>query len=234
MKNEDDFLPISLVLHTIFCERRTWLEANGESSATYQMEAGFSAHRFVDDPANRRANKLTSIPLRSDRLELVGKADALEIIDKKQVSLVEYKSTPVRKKAFVTAANRLQLVLQKCCLEEAGFCVVDQSIYFTDHRRKVPIEISGDDVSEAEAIVEKTRSIVGRTTAPPPLLDDERCFRCSHASVCLPDEQTHREVHRRINVSDPDGQVLHLTVQGSRASLCKGRVVVKKRRRTNR
>jgi len=225
---EDDFLPISLVLHTIFCERRTWLEANGERTATYQMEAGFSAHRFVDNPTNRRSTKLTSMPLRSERLGLVGKADAVEVIDGNQVSLVEYKSTPVRKKAHVTPANRLQLTLQRSCLEEAGFDVVDQSIFFTDHHRKIPIEISDNDISEAEAVVEKTRAIVEKSIAPPPLLDDERCFRCSHFSVCLPDEQAHCQIHRRINVADPDGQVLHLTVQGSRASLRKGRVVVKK------
>lgn len=51
---DTEYLPISLVCHTVLCPRRTWLEANGEKTDTYQMEAGYSAHRRVDSPGQSR------------------------------------------------------------------------------------------------------------------------------------------------------------------------------------
>lgn len=225
---EEDFLPISLVLHTAYCERRTWLEANGETTFTQQMQAGDVAHQAVDNTANSRSQRLTSYPLRCEALGLVGKADAVEFLDEHEVALVEHKATPVRRRAVVTPANRLQLTLQRECLREAGFSVVDQAIYFTDHRRRVSVELTEDDVDNAARMVARTRDIVDSSHAPVPLVNDERCARCSHFSVCLPDEYNGGNPRRRIHAADPDGQVLHLTTQGSRASIRRGRVVVEK------
>lgn len=62
--------------------------------------------------------------------------------------------------------------------------------------------------------------------APPALVDDPRCGRCSHASVCLPDERAEAPVRRRIRVADSGGQVLHVATPGSRVSAKQGRVIV--------
>ena len=87
-----------------------------------------------------------------------------------------------------------------------------------------------DGVFEAARIfVDRTHDIASASTAPAPLVDDARCSRCSHISVCLPDERAEGEVQRRIHVADPDAQTVHLTTQGSRASVSKGRMVVKAR-----
>ena len=90
MTREEDFLPISLVLHTVFCERRAWLEANGESTLTYQMQAGDNAHEAVDTVAHSRTHRLTSYPLRSERLGIVGKADVVEVFEGNEVGPVSY------------------------------------------------------------------------------------------------------------------------------------------------
>ena len=45
-----DELPISLVMHTVYCPRRAWIESNGEKTDTSQMQEGQSAHKRVDDP----------------------------------------------------------------------------------------------------------------------------------------------------------------------------------------
>ncbi|MGP5507984.1 CRISPR-associated endonuclease Cas1 [Corynebacterium flavescens] len=227
MKDED-LLPISLVLHTAFCPRRTWLELNGESTDTLQMQSGDSAHKLVDMPENSRVKRKFAVPISSDQLGIVGRLDELEISDDGAVHVVEYKATPVRRRAEVTPANRLQLTLQKMCLESAGVRVDSQAIYFSDHRRRIEVDLNEDDQIRAKALIEETREISSSAKSPPPLVGDERCTACSHASVCLPDEHQLTVVPRRINASDPDGQVLHLTVQGSRASLRRGRVVVSK------
>ena len=64
------------------------------------------------------------------------------------------------------------------------------------------------------------------TQAPEPLVDDYRCRACSHVSVCLPDEHLGKIVERRIHARNPDSQVVHLTTQGSRVSMRRGRLIV--------
>lgn len=224
--DDSDFLPLSLVLYTEFCERRTWLEVNGEKTDTSQVQHGQSAHRAVDDSSRSRTARRTAMTLRSEELRINGRTDAVAFIDEKSVEITEFKSTPVRRKAQVTQAHRLQLTLQRMCLEEEGFEVLAQSIFFTDHKRKIDVELGPEDYDRARLQVERTRKIVADSKAPPPLIDSPQCSACSHVTVCLPDEQALGPVVRRVHASDPEGNVLHLTEQGSRASISNGRVVV--------
>lgn len=226
MSADDDFLPISLISHTQFCARRAWLELNGEESDTSQMQAGHSAHRNVDDPKTSRKQRKTGVIVRSEKHRINGRVDEIQLFEDNSVSLIEYKATPVRRTASVTPAHRLQLTLQRLCLEDEGYDVVDQGIYFTDHRRHVPVELDELDFRTALAKIAETREIANSASSPPVLEDQEQCSRCSHFSLCLPDEHQLKQVKRRIHVSDPDGQVLHLSTQGSRASTRSGRVVV--------
>lgn len=227
--NDLDFLPISLVNHTAFCPRRTWLELNGEHTDTQQMQAGEVAHERSDTTEASRANKKFAVPLYSEVLGIVGRADEVEIYEGGRARLVEYKATPVRQRAHVTPAHRIQLMLQRMCLEEGGYHVDSQSVYFTDHRRHVEVELDEVDRARAIELVRDTRTIAESNVAPAPLVADERCATCSHISVCIPDEHQLTVVRRRIQVSNPDGQVLHLTVQGSRASIRNGRIIVEKK-----
>jgi hypothetical protein len=41
-------LPISLVAHQVFCPRRAWLEAAGETTDTQQVAQGVAAHARAD------------------------------------------------------------------------------------------------------------------------------------------------------------------------------------------
>lgn len=222
-------IPISLVAHTVFCPRRAWIEAAGEQVVHSQIETGLAAHAVVDTPGNTRSRS-RSVDIHHEGLGIVGRCDVVETVGENTVSLVEYKSTPVRRVAEVSDANLIQLTLQRMCLESVGVKVVSQEIYFTNHRRAVQVELSSADFRNAERWVEATREIVESYEAPMPLVDDPRCGSCSHVAVCLPDEHSHAASPRRIAVSNPNGEILHLTTPGSRASLRSGRVTVTKQR----
>lgn len=225
MSTERVELPISLVAHTVFCNRRAWIEAAGERVIHSQIETGLAAHTAIDAP---RPDQLgtRSVDISHEALGIIGKCDVIRIDATGAVGIVEYKSTPVRRIAQVTDANVVQLALQRLCLESSGVEVVSQEVYFTNHRRSVHVQLSDVDFVEAQRWVETTRRIIERPEAPGPLIDDPRCGSCSHVSVCLPDEHNHTGIRRRISVSDPHGDILHLTTPGSRASLRSGRVVV--------
>jgi CRISP-associated protein Cas1 len=222
-------LPISLVAHTVFCERRAWIEAAGEQVVHSQIEAGIAAHVTVDAPGARQLRS-RSIDVSHEALGIVGRCDVVRTDRGNAVGIVEYKATPARRIAEVTDANVIQLALQRMCLESAGVEVISQEIYFTNQRRAIEVQLSATDFTNAEQWVRKTREIVERQQAPPPLVDDPRCGSCSHVSVCLPDEHNRTENPRRISVSNPHGEILHITTPGSRASLRAGRVVVTKQR----
>jgi CRISPR-associated protein Cas1 len=223
-----DPLPISLVAHTVFCERRAWLEAVGERVQSLVIEAGSHDHRRVDERADERLARRRSVTVEHPELGLVGRCDVVSIVDD-GVELVEFKAAPLRDDASVTEAQRVQLALQRLCLERGGQTVVGQSVYVTTKRQLLPVDLSREDLDQAREWVELTRQVVTADQAPAPLVDDPRCTRCSHVSVCLPDEHRGVRTARRIAVRDPHGDVLHVTTPGSRASLRKGRVIVSAR-----
>lgn len=229
MSGEQAAIPISLVAHTVFCERRTWLEAVGEQVDSAQIEAGTAAHARADRPTDRLGES-RSVDVAHDGLGLVGRCDVIKS-GEGPVTLIEYKATPVRRVPEVTRASVIQLVLQRMCLESGGVPVGEMRVYFTNHRRSVIVETTATDVEEALMWVARTRTIVEASAAPLPLVDDARCRGCSHVGICLPDEhRADSQSVRRIAVSNPGGDILHLATPGSRASLKSGRIVVNKAR----
>lgn len=227
---QDDPIPISLVLHSIFCERRAWIESVGEHTDTMQMQAGTKAHRRSDSTEASRPGRgeHRAVDIRSEALGLSGRCDVLEGFPGGTLTIVEYKATPIRRRPEVTDANRIQLALQRLCLEEMGERVGSTEIYFTGHRRRVEVELTDADRQRAMEALDRTRKIVCANTAPSALVDDPRCRWCSHASVCLPDERTEETARPRILAPQPDAQVVHLSTPGARASLKAGRIEVRK------
>lgn len=223
-----DPIPISLVVHSVFCPRRAWLESVGERTDTMQMQAGTEAHRRADDAAQGRPAEHRAVSVRSERLGLSGRCDVIEGEEDSPLTIVEYKATPLRRRPEVTQANRLQLALQRICLEEMGYTVSGTEIYFTGHRSRVDVTLTPRDLLEAEEAVQRTREIVGARQAPEPLDDDRRCQWCSHEPVCLPAEHRYETVRKRVIAPDPDAQIVHIATAGSRACLRSGRLDVSK------
>ncbi|WP_035745121.1 CRISPR-associated endonuclease Cas4/Cas1 [Haematomicrobium sanguinis] len=220
-------IPISLVAHWQFCPRRAWLEAAGEKTDTAQMQIGTSQHRGTDDPKTERAGEFKAIDLAHKGWGVSGRSDTL--VEAPDGLIVrEYKATPVKRRAEVTDAMRVQLALQAASLREMGHDVAGTEVFFTSHHRTVPVELDDDDYRQAELAVGQTRQVVDSAEAPEPLEDSPKCTRCSHATVCLPDERKLQSVERRIVVSDPDNQIVYLGTPGSRASTRQGQMIVTK------
>jgi CRISPR-associated protein Cas1 len=223
-----DPLPISLVAHQVFCPRRAWLEAAGESTDTQQVAAGVAAHAPTDDPSSSRPRRLRGVELYSPEFGVVGRCDTVEIGEDSALTVVEYKAAPRRRRANVTDAMRVQLTLQVQALREMGFPVAGQAVYFTTSHERVPVELTPEDTVAARKAVHDTRATLASPEAPAPLEDDPRCSACSHVGVCLPDERSLAPIQRRIVVADPDTQAMHLATPGSHASTRRGRIEVTK------
>ncbi|WP_129360307.1 CRISPR-associated endonuclease Cas1 [Rothia uropygioeca] len=222
-------IPISWVGHHQFCPRRAWLEASDEKARqSAQIEQGTFEHRRAHDPSQNTSDTFRAVDVRSKRWGIHGRIDIAEGSPETGVTLLEYKATPVRKIPEISTSHRIQLTLQRAALLEAGIPVIAQGVYFTGHKRRVLIDLDEEDEAQARAAVEATRAVVDAAKAPEALEDDPRCRHCSHAVICLPEERKLQEIPHQIQVADPEGTVLHATTPGSRVSISKGRVTVKK------
>ncbi|AXE37696.1 CRISPR-associated endonuclease Cas1 [Acidipropionibacterium virtanenii] len=228
--DSDDTIPISLIAHTVFCPRRAWIEAQGEQVDSFAITAGTMAHKRVDNASESRPGAERAMLIHSEELGLTGRCDVVKEQDDQSLEIVEYKSTPSRRRALITESQRIQVIAQVICLEEMGHRVTGAGVYFTNHHTQIPIIIDDAARQECREWVQSTRNLIGAAQAPKPLLDDPRCVGCSHATVCLPDENRHMEGQkaRSISVSDPDGTILHVMTPGARGSLRQGRVTVSK------
>jgi len=124
-------LPISLVAHQVFCPRRAWLEAAGETTDTQQVAVGVAAHTPTDDTGTSRSRRLRGVEIASVEWGIIGRCDTLEIDDDGALTVVEYKAAPRRRRADVTDPMRVQLTLQVHALREMGYLVAGQAVYFT-------------------------------------------------------------------------------------------------------
>lgn len=221
-----DLLPISLVAHTVFCPRRAWLESVGEQVESVAIETGTAKHARVDAKADDRVLRRRSVDVHDEALGIVGRCDVVDL--HRGVEVIEYKTTPLRKTSTVTDAQRIQLQLQAIALRSSGIEVDRASVYYTDARRSVPVDLGRELEDAARDYVAETRAIVESDQAPAPLVEDKRCRWCSHVSVCMPDEQRGLAAARRIAVAHPFASVVHLSTPGSRASMKAGRVIVRK------
>ena len=221
-------IPISLVAHHVFCPRRAWLEAMGEKTDTHQMAVGTLAHAASDDPAASRRSITRALEVASIEFGVVGRCDSVEFNADREATVVEYKATPVRRRAEVTEPTVVQLALQVAALRESGVHVVGAAVYFTEHHARIPVHIGRSELELSRRHTDEVREMLSGGVAPPPLEDDPRCTRCSHVGVCLPDERALGEVRRSVRVADPDSEVVHLATPGSRASIRAGRLRVRK------
>ena len=223
----DEPIPISLVVHYLFCPRRAWLEVQGERVDSAQMQAGFNDHRRVDSRASRGKGESSSVDLFCEDLGVKGKTDVVFSEDG-EVRIREYKSTPMRKSSSISGGMRVQLALQKLCLESAGESVAATEIYFTTQNQVVEVVLTEEDERAARSAVKETRRVVLGDTAPMPFEDDPRCSSCSHAEICLPDE--HYGCSKSVIVRAPieKGNTVYLSTPGSYARLKKGRMIVEK------
>jgi CRISPR-associated exonuclease Cas4 len=194
--DQQDPIPLSALQHWAYCPRQCALIHQEQAFADNVHTArGQAVHHLVDQPGHEVQTGVRverSLPLWSERLGLIGKADLVEFHSDGTVFPVEYKHGRKRRAVH----DDLQLAAQALCLEEMlGRPVPAGAIYHaSSHRRR---EVAIDDalrrlVAEtAEAI----RAMLASSKLPPPV-DDARCRECSLRELCEPSLVADRERHR--------------------------------------
>ena len=209
---EADLLPLSGLQHIIFCERQCALihleQVWRENLLTAE---GRVLHERVDTaPAEGHGDLriARSIPLRSFRLGLVGRADIVEFCRvgarEKGARLAglegQWKPLPLeykRGRSKWIDCDRVQLCAQALCLEEMlQVSVLTGALFYGRVRRReeVVFDVGLREATERAAHRFHDIMAIGRT---PLVYRAPKCRSCSLLEVCLPPrKRTRRSVGR--------------------------------------
>jgi CRISPR-associated protein Cas1 len=252
-----DLIPVRALNQVTYCPRLYYLQyVDCVMPTNEHVEAGLFDHRRVDDPdlKNKTRNDrgtATSrgIALTSEALGITGVLDVIEEKNGEQYPVeTKHGHAPNddQGRPTVWENDAVQLCAQAMLMEEAFGKPVPRGYQFhVGSRERVAVEFT-------ESLRQKTRDAVTRCRelavldAPPEPLPAElrhRCFGCSLAGVCLPEEtlyqlgrpapaegeqaKEHAALTRVIPQSD-DGAVLYLQEPGSSVGKRSEHLVIKK------
>lgn len=229
-------IPARMVNEYVYCPRLAYIEwVQGDFAENYEVAEGRFRHRRVDEekgelPDEIRADEVIharSVMLSSPGDHLIARIDLVEG-DGMAVTPVDYKRGAVPdipERAW--DADKVQLCAQGLVLLANGYLCNSGAVYYVESKTKVPIVFNPDLVTKTRAAVAELRAAAQRGIIPPPLEDSPKCFRCSLAGICLPDEtnmlagrlRPEDESIRRIMPARDDAMPLYVQQQGAR--ICK-------------
>jgi CRISPR-associated exonuclease Cas4 len=156
---------------------------------------GRDLHRHADEAGGEERGGVRierALPIWSERLGLVGKADVVEFV-KGIPCPVEYKSGRSRKGRH----EELQLCAQALCLEEMfGVAVPKGALYWHGSRERREVVFTVKQRTEVERLTEAVRAMLANRQVPPPV-NDKRCEGCSLKGSCLPAVIAEKDRSRR-------------------------------------
>ncbi len=210
MFTDDEFLPVSLIQHLLFCERRAALVHIERLWADnfFTME-GTIFHRKVDGdlPVESRGDVRVSrgLMLRSMELGMIGRADVVEfhlICDREKFDVdepasgirlentaglwrpfpVDYKRGRLRHEAGYEA----QLCAQAICLEEMmGVAVPEGALFYGRTRRRKHVVFDKKLRQTTRQAAARLHELIASGKTPPAHYG-KKCRDCSLADICMP------------------------------------------------
>ena len=181
-----DPISISALQHYAYCPRQCALiHVEQVFDDNIYTARGQAVHSLVDKPGyeiKAGVKVERALPLWSDRLGLIGKADVVEFHPGGAVYPVEFKHGRKRQKIH----DDIQLAAQAMCLEEMlNINVPHGAIYHASSHRRREVAITTALRGAVEATVSDIRQMMSAGTLPPPV-NDERCRACSLIDACQP------------------------------------------------
>ena len=184
---ETDPIPISALQHWGYCPRQCGLiHLEQAFEDNIHTARGQAVHHLVDEPGYEMKSGVKverALPLWSDRLGLIGKADIVEFHPDGSIYAVEFKHGRKRQKVH----DDIQLAAQAMCLEEMlGRPVPYGAIYHASSRRRREVAISPELRLQVESTTKAIRAMLASSVLPAPA-NDQRCRECSLKDICQPE-----------------------------------------------
>lgn len=192
-------IPLSALQHWCYCPRQCALIHLEQVFAdNLYTQRGQALHQRVDEPGSDLHEGLRverSLPLFSDRLGLVGKADIVEFLPDGTPYPVEYKHGSRNKHADIAACDDIQLAAQAICLAEMFQRPVPEgALFYASSRRRRCVVFSDALRAGVHAATEAVRQMLASGSTPP-IRSDHRCRACSLRDLCQPEALAAQHEH---------------------------------------
>ena len=202
-------VPLSALQHYSYCPRQCAL-IHVEQSFDENLHTlrGRAVHERVDEPESCLEGGIRverALPLYSEKLGLVGKADVVEFLPDGTPYPVEYKHGPRRARIH----DEIQLAGQAICLEEmTGHVVPEGAIYHHSSRRRRPVVITDELRKRVIEIANSVREMLKAGLVPKPPEDRRCCRGCSLIDLCQPElVSTGSRLHElRLHLLEPGNE----------------------------
>lgn len=187
---EDDLIQLSALQHIVFCERQCALihieQAWSENLFTAE---GRIMHEKADSNKHESRGNVRidySVPLRSLKLGLIGKADVVEFHRKEDGTWrpfpVEYK----RGKPKLDNCDKVQLCAQAICLEEMLNVEIEEgALFYGQTRRREDVTFDKALRAETEETARKVHDLI-ESGITPKAEYSKKCKSCSLLELCMP------------------------------------------------
>ena len=194
-------IAISALQHWCYCPRQCGLiHLEQVFQENIFTQRGQALHKRVDDPGVEVRDGLRverALPLFSDRLGLVGKADVVEMLPDGTPYPVEYKHGSRHKRPEIARCDDIQLAAQALCLEEmTGRSVPEAALFYATSRRRREVRITPELRQAVETALNGIRTMLAAGKLPPSRNDDH-CNACSLRDLCQPEALGDTERQRR-------------------------------------
>ena len=192
MYSEDDLLPLSALQHLLFCERQCALIHIEQLWAENRFTAeGRIMHERVDEQGSRsRGVEMRveyAMPLRSLRLGLSGKADAMEFHHNADGSWTPFPVEYKRGRPKPEPWDEVQLCAQAICLEEMkNISIARGALFYGETRHRRDVEFDAPLRLRTEETARRLHELFASGKTPPAIYGKRKCQNCSMLEQCAP------------------------------------------------
>lgn len=187
---EDDLIQLSALQHFVFCQRQCALiHVEQVWSENLFTAEGRVMHEKAD--SNKFESRGTvridySVPLRSLRLGLSGKADVVEFHRQDDGTWLPFPVEYKRGKPKMDDCDRVQLCAQAICLEEMLDVIIPAgALFYGQTRRREDVAFDDRLRTETAEISQGVHKLIEAGITPKARYE-KKCDKCSLLSLCMP------------------------------------------------
>ena len=187
---EEDLIQLSALQHFVFCPRQCALIHIEQlwSENLFTAEGRIMHEKADSNKFESRGNVRIdySVPLRSLRLGLIGKADVMEFHRKEDGTWLPFPVEYKRGKPKMDDCDKVQLCAQAICLEEMLNVEINEgALFYGQTRRREDVAFDNALRMETEETARKVHELI-ESGITPKAEYSKKCEKCSLLELCLP------------------------------------------------
>ncbi len=186
----DDYIPVTIVKEYIYCPRQAYFKTHLHyEPPTASMRYAKDYWKGVNIREVLKANGIegevmVEVPLRSGKLGLVGKADAV-LINNGELYIIEAKINVSRHSLFTKQTHILaQSLAYGLMAEEAFKRSLSHLIFINENGSVIKVKVTPWMRTWVLRIIREVKKILENPEPPSPTVNKSRCSACHYAKYC--------------------------------------------------